>query len=147
MLNHKGKLCPWSFNKNISDSIKPISNNGRIDQVVILDNVHLGSNSPLAPYSQPQIFTIAKKDESGYSLRDSENNLIIVDYDTMSYVFDATEWMGWSLGRIDRVITSGNKRIQTLQGHVSLLTGILTSQGVRVVTQEQAEELGLSQKS
>ena len=62
---------------------------------------------------------------------------------TSAYLYDMQEWVTWNEGRIAEKLSRKEHKIELLQGQVNLLKNILVQQGIRIVTQEQAEKLGL----
>ena len=147
-------LSYWKNGKEIP--LWAIHSSGQIGQSVIYcENVDWGKDPdpesrPLSQYTPPAIFRITSKvpgDEGYYVLTDSDGNIIRARYsgicNTSSYLYDAQEWLTWNAGRNAEKFSRKERKIEHLQGQVDLLKDILVKQGVRIVTQEQANKLGL----
>jgi len=143
----------WKDGKE--NKVRAIYRNGRVGQVVILDNVSYGNSPdfdkyPLARYPQPTIFTIVEKTEGKdghYVVLDPKGNrLVLRDEDhgaSEPNLFDASEWFAWNAMRERDKLASKERRIEQLEGQLALLKDILTKQGFRIVSMEQAEKLGI----
>ncbi len=147
-------LSYWKNGKEIP--LWAIHSKGQIGQsVVYCENVNWGKNptpevSPLSQYTPPAIFKITSKvpgDEGYYVLTDMDGNIIRARFtgisNTSAYLYDMQEWVTWNEGRIAEKLSRKEHKIELLQGQVDLLKNILVQQGIRIVTQEQAEKLGL----
>lgn len=62
----------------------------------------------------------------------------------VGYLYDAQEWVNWNAMREKELLSDNHKRIELLESHVNLLKEILTSQGVRIVTEADAKSLELT---
>ena len=106
----------------------PIYKNGVIGQVLIYDGYSKASGE-LRKYPSLSVFTIIQKEKENYILQDSNGNEIrtfhFTSFDCQS-LYDAQEWA----------------RHQTSQ--VELLMSILQTQGVKIVSKEQADILGIA---
>lgn len=60
-----------------------------------------------------------------------------------SYLYDAQEWLKWNAMRENEILSRKQRNIEQLEGHMELLKDILIKQGARIVTEEQAKDLGL----
>jgi hypothetical protein len=133
--------------------LKAIFSKGYVGQVVILDNVSYpqNSNDPLAAYPQPALFTIVEKveeQEGCYVLQDTTGKKVhlLDERHGLStwWLCDAAEWLEWNGQHNDEKLKRKERRIELLDAHLSLLRDILVKQGFRVITKEQAQELGIS---
>lgn len=53
------------------------------------------------------------------------------------------DWQEWRSNREDQTHSDQIRKITTLRDRLELLKEIMASQGVRVITNEQAEKLGM----
>lgn len=123
---------------------KEIRSNGHVGQTIVLASVKFGDKDVLARYPQPCVFTIIEKfDEpnGSYVLADSEGQLITTNF---RWFYDANEYLAWEMGRTKEKLSRKNCRIKVVEAHLALLRDILIKQGIRVVTQEQANALGIT---
>ena len=134
-----------------------IGSEGKEGQIVILGSrVDWGSDpnpkvKPLSQYPYLSIFTIVEKKNDGidgyYILKDENGNCIELKYSYHSsgagYLYDAQEWLNWNAMRQSEKISRKQRKIEQLEGHIDLLKDILIKQGTRIVTEKQAENLGL----
>lgn len=141
------------------DNLTRIYSSGKVGMVVVLDHVHLSSDSPFAGYKQPAFFTIVEdrtpetRFQGVYLLRDSAGNLIPSqegsDTDKCSgsissYLIEVTEWLRWRDENTTKAIATRDAAIRDLKAKLSVLKEVMENQGVRVVTQEQAKVLGIA---
>jgi len=141
----------WQNGKKIE--VNAIYGKGTVGQMVIFgQRVDWGVNPspthhPLSLYSCPSIFTIVEKNEEVlgyYILSDIKGNRIRVNLSNDSkYLYDAQEWLNWNDMHEKEKLSRKQRKIEQLEGHVELLKDILIKQGARIVTQAQAEDLGL----
>ena len=144
----------WQKGKKIE--VKAIYSNGKVGQTVIFgQRVDWGVNPdttkyPLSQYPCPSIFTIVEKIEGKngyYVLSDANGNRIKLQDEyygaSESYLYDAQEWLTWNALHEKEKLSRKQRKIEQLEGHVELLKDILIKQGARIVTQEQAKDLGL----
>lgn len=147
-------LSFWQNGKEIE--VKAIYGNGKVGQTVIFgQRVDWGVNPdttkyPLSQYPCPSIFTIVEKIEGKngyYVLSDANGNRIKLQDEyygaSESYLYDAQEWLTWNALHEKEKLSRKQRKIEQLEGHVELLKDILIKQGARIVTQEQAKDLGL----
>ncbi len=114
-------------------------------QKVICFHVHWRTNHPLASYAQPAAFTVVSDEREGpIILRDSEGREVTIKQTDAGYLYDAVEWGLFQYERQLEMLRRKQRKIEMLDAHLSMLKGILTAQGIRVVTAEQAKALGLS---
>jgi len=95
------------------------------------------------------IFTISVREEGKdgyYILSDAKGNRIKILFDGTQhwYLYDAQEWLNFNDLRETEKFSRKERKISQLEGHVDLLKDILVKQGIRVVTKEQAQKLGLN---
>lgn len=144
----------WQNGKKIE--VKAIYGNGKVGQTVIFgQRVDWGLNTdptkyPLSQYPCPSIFTIVEKQEGKngyYVLNDANGNRIKVQDKfygaSEDYLYDAQEWLTWNALHEKEKHSRKQRKIEQLEGHVQLLKDILIKQGARIVTEAQAEDLGL----
>lgn len=132
-----------------------IYKDGLEGQVVIYTGACWGKNvepeeHPLCKYPRYSIFTIVSKtdEETGYYiLKDSKGQKINVDFSDASYLYDAQEWLNLKNDQEKQTLRYKKEEIERLQGHIDLLKDILIKQGIRTITEKQAETLGISLKN
>ncbi len=136
--------------------LNPIYRTGIVGQVVILANVSFGEKPdlekyPLAAYQQPHAFTIVKVVEGafdGYYIIEDENGKRFKITDpyrghSSNYLYDANQYLAWQKYHQEQKLEKNEKEKQRLQIQLDLLTKILIAQGVKVVSEETAKQLGL----
>lgn len=133
----------------------PIYGLGRVGQVVVLAGVGFGANPdlakfPLARYSQPHAFTIIERVEGRdgyYVVVDEVGSRTILRDETygpsQNWLYDVNEWMTWQVEHAKEVVCRNEERIKELEGQLALLKDILIRQGIKVITKEQADTLGI----
>lgn len=144
----------WQNGKKIE--VNAIYDKGKAEQTVIFgQRVDWGVNPdpteyPLAQYPCPSIFTIVEKQEGKdgyYVLSDANGNRIKVQdkfYSASeSYLYDAQEWLTWKAMHETEKLSRKQRKIEQLEGHVELMKDILIKQGIHIVTEAQAKDLGL----
>lgn len=92
------------------------------------------------------IFTIVEKkygDDGYYTLRDSSGNIIKVNFGDACYLYDSQEWVKWKERNSTEYKNLSEANIKCLEEKIELLKDILVKQGIRIVTQEHANKLGL----
>ena len=137
--------------------VDAIYGNGEVGQQVIYGQRYdWGANpnpkiAPLSQYPCPSIFTIVEKIEESiggyYILTDIKGNRIKLEYFFSSSgagaLYDAQEWLTWSYMHEKEKISCKQRKIEQLEAQVELLKDVLIKQGTRIVTEAQAQELGL----
>lgn len=136
--------------------VSPICGDGQVDQMVIFGGRCDWGENPdpikhaLSRYTAPSIFTIVRKcdgengDKDGYYLlRDASGNYFKVLYEDCGCLYDAQDWLTWNCKAQESKISHKEIAISRIEGQVRLLKDILIKQGSRIVTKDQAEELGL----
>lgn len=142
----------WQNGKKIE--VNAIYSEGKVGQMVIFgQRVDWGENpdpieKPLSQYSCPSIFTIVEKQEGEngyYILKDAKDNSIKVTFDSCDswYLYDSQEWLTWNDLHEKEKLSRKQRKIEQLESHKELLKDILTKQGIRIVTEAQAKDLGL----
>lgn len=101
---------------------------------------------PQMRYPQPAFFTVVKKEgktgnDQYFILRDTVGKEILVRLGAGFY--DAEEWVQWSTLKQAEDLRQKNARIQHVESQVALLRGILVDQGIRIVSDSEAVQLGL----
>jgi hypothetical protein len=151
---------------------KPIGEDGRVGQIVVLAKVVLPkiheedpNKLPWKRYQLPQVFTIVEKKyfsvpESGYLhgyyyvLADTNGKHLettVAPYYKGQYIlYDIQEWLAYQKAyqadqfeERDSKIVSLEQDVESLAHDVELLRDILVRQSVKIVTEEEAEQLGL----
>lgn len=125
--------------------------NGTVGMMVVLDHVHLGDRDPLSKYPQPAFFTITQAPPSEtpgsdayYVLRDTSGHEVSTKgHSTANYLYKVDEWHDWRAGQAEQDHAHQVRTISTLRDRLELLKEIMASQGVRVITSEQAAALGI----
>ncbi len=136
----------------INHEVPPIYEKGKIGQIVIIDKVWFGEepsakNFNFAQYPQPYAFTIIGKvdgHDGRYTFRDQAEKEFDYNSASCGFLYSVTEWLQWRKASEAEKFDRKEREVQKLQGHLDLLTKILTNQGIRIVTREQANTLGLT---
>ncbi|MCX6746319.1 MAG: hypothetical protein NTX00_04900 [Candidatus Parcubacteria bacterium] len=146
------ELAYWKDGKKIE--CRGIYETGREGQVVVFHNAGFGEKPdlekfPLAYHPQPTIFTILKRKKEGYILIDKSFREIFVPGEhcgnpSCGYLYDANEWAQWAMAHHSEKMGRKDKKVESLEGQLAMLKDILTKQGIRIVTEAQAKQLGLS---
>ncbi len=144
----------WQNGKKIE--VNAIYGKGKVGQTVIFgQRVNWGvtpdtTKYPLSKYPCPSIFTIVERKEGKdgyYILSDANGNRIKLQDEfhgtSESYLYDAQEWLTWNAMHEMEKLSRKQRKIAQLEGIVELLKDILIKQGVRIVTEAQAKDLGL----
>lgn len=140
----------WKDGKSVR--VSAIGRGGRVWQVVILDRVNFGESPnfekyPLAKYSQPSAFVIIEKvnGEPGvYYALDNDGQRIKLSDNDNHYLYDAGEWLAWRTMHEKEKLGRKERRIEHLEGQVALMKEILSNQGVKIVSEKVAKELGIA---
>lgn len=135
-------LLEYSKNGSIVKCL-PLYDKVRIGRAVVLTFVSLGEDHPLFQYSQPAVFVVRNRSRMTLTLLDHMDQEVVVPLSVAGDLFDAHEWAQWNRGREVEKVTRKDAKIKSLEGNVDLLSDILTKQGVRVITREDAERLGI----
>jgi hypothetical protein len=114
-------------------------------QRLVLFHVGFGTPEPLARYEQPAVFTAVAVDVDNKTveLRDANERLITTKISNLAYLYDLEEWAMFQYRCLGELLRRKDRKIEQLTGHLDLLKAILTNQGFRVVTAEQAAAIGL----
>lgn len=137
--------------------IEAIYDKGNVGQMVILGEVDSWDlilnpiRYPLSQYPCPSIFTIVEKHngkDGYYILRDNEGNYIKLQDEYYgayeNYLYDAQEWLTWNNMLDEEDFSNTQKEIEQLECQLELLKDILIKQGIRIVTETQAKQLGIN---
>jgi len=134
----------------MKQELKAISSNGKVGQVVVLTHVVLSEENIFYKYPQPALFTIKEKIEGKdgfYMLLDSKNELIKWHEDFYGaysyYLYDAQEWALFVKDEQEQKRKDFICKCSDLEKSIELLKSILIAQGVKLVTQEQLDAIGL----
>jgi hypothetical protein len=130
--------------------LKRLYGNGTVGMVVVLDHVS-GLSAPFSDYTQPAFFTIVEAPESNktshhahYVLQDTAGNEVSTEgHSTACYLSKVDDWAAWKKQKTAEVANDNARIIATLGDRVSLLKGIMVEQGVRVISNDQAQKLGI----
>jgi hypothetical protein len=130
--------------------LKRLYQYGDVGMIVVLDHVG-GLSAPFSDYTQPAFFTIVEAPESNktghrahYVLRDTAGNEVsTVGHSTASYLSKVDDWAVWKKQKAGEVANDNARIIATLGDRVSLLKGIMVEQGVRVISNDQVQKLGI----
>jgi hypothetical protein len=140
----------WKDGKEVL--CKPLKQSGSVGQTIILDCAAIGDDlNPLKKYVQPHVFTIVEKLDSHYVVKDAKGRCVNISFATSNpnrdpdcdYIYDATEFLAWRWGYYVEHNGRSQNKIRLLEAHVALLKDILIKSGTRIVTAEEAKELGL----
>lgn len=131
--------------------LKRLYGHGTVGMIVVLDHVHLSDEGPCGKYVQPAFFTIMEAPESNakgfdtsYVLRDTAGRLVDTKGSSTScYLSTVDDWADWRADQAKDDRVNSARTIDTLRDRVGLLKGILVEQGFRVISNEQAEKLGI----
>ena len=133
-----------------------IFNKGKKGDIVVLDNVTLSSDGdkPLSKYHQPAFFMIIEVKWGSDKSRDDKDMMYVLK-DTSGSEFTVGANCGWWLVRLDdwakfkeekhaEILEYEREQKEKLKYQIEILRDILTNQGIRIVKESQAKELGLS---
>jgi hypothetical protein len=124
-----------------------IYDKGKAGQIVVLGEKFASESSVFAGYKVPAMFTIDRAiTGQSYVLKDDNGREIIVPRDLGSYLYPIAQWFKWHRGERAVKDAASSKKIETLEGKVDLMKEIL-SPHVRVITEKEAEKLGVGSKS
>lgn len=127
---------------------------GRVGMMVVLDHVSLSGDSPFAKYQRPAFFTIVEdltpeeRFNGDYILQDQEGNRIRTaqhenESNVSSYLSEVSVWLAWMANEHAKALAWRDSRIHDLSVRVAVLKEVMASQGVRVISNDQAEALGI----
>ncbi|MDR1754182.1 MAG: hypothetical protein LBR74_04660 [Eubacterium sp.] len=138
------------------EALYGIGSRGYIGQVVVYgQRVDFGKNpdpveNPLAFYPYPSVFTITEKAEGKdvyYILKDCKGKSVKQNVETCGdcelCLYDADEWLAWKVEASENMTRGYQREISRLEDHITLLKDILIKQGIRIITEEAAEKLGI----
>ena len=155
--------------KNDELNIKGIGQNGSVGQIVILTPAY-GPKDKGPQYAiYKHLYAVCKiqcVSEYEYILQTQDGTWIVIPrteerhaelYEIEKYgynefidrpfeiewIYDITEYLEYTRRCNTEIIRSKNAKIKSLSADREMLIGILSNQGVRVVTEEQANILGL----
>lgn len=118
--------------------------------MVVLDHVSMSPGEPFSHYRLPAFFTIleiTREETAGYhavyTMRDTGGNTVSTQGSIPSYLIEVDEWETWRTNREDQTHADQSRKISTLRDRLELLKEIMMGQGVRVISNEQAEKLGI----
>lgn len=126
-------------------------NTGTVGMTVVLDHVDMGTSDPFSGLSHPAFFTITEvypsespRFNTVYTLRDTKGRTVSTSASSVSnYLIQVDEWQRWRKARTDQDHTHQVRTIATLRDRLELLKEIMASQGVRVISTDQAATLGI----
>jgi hypothetical protein len=138
--------------KHKGDSMdKAIYDKGKVADVVVLDNVALDKtkDNPLSNYVQPAFFTIVGIDcrdykDRSYLLRDMAGMEFNIDPEYGWWLVKLEDWYKNKQQVYSESIKRKENKIDKLNNQIEILKEILTNQGIRIVTEVQVRELGIT---
>lgn len=130
---------------------------GRVGMMVVLDHVGLSNDDPFAKYQQPAFFTIVEdltpeeRFNGDYILQDQEGNRIRTvanpgeryGSNMASYLSEVSAWSAWKANEHAKALKWRDAQIHDLSVRVAVLKEVMASQGVRVISNDQAASLGI----
>ena len=133
-----------------------IHDQGQPGQIVVLDHISPESlpGGPYNGYSQPAFFNLIERTVPGdgrnnkvlYTLRDSNGKTLTVEGSgggPGGYLIPVEGWVAWKAATSAMRSITQDAKVHDLQVQVGILREILISQGIRVVSDTQAEKLGI----
>ena len=130
----------------VSVYLNGIYGKGVAGQVVVLAEKFASENGVFSGYAVPAVFTVDRAiADQPYVLKDEKGKEIVVPRDFGSYLYPIVQWFEWHRGERAVKDAASSKKIETLEGKVDLLKEIL-SPHLRVITEEEAEKLGIGRK-
>jgi len=139
-----------------------IFDKGKVNDIVVLDNVTFGKENifakykKLAKYEQPAFFTIvaavqlSTEDEKfmSYTLRDSQGiEFDVRQPDSGWLLVEVNNWAKNKEECYKDSIYNEQVKINKLSHQNEILKEILIKQGIRIVSQAQAKDLGIDIKT
>ena len=124
--------------------MRRIHGDRQIGQVVVLDNIIFKEDDPLSEYEQPQMFIIVRVDKvenRPYVIKDNSGRKTTAE---KWYLCDADEWVKSQREKAEKRREEEKIILTDLKSKLDILTSILTKQGYKIVTEKQAEEIGLA---
>lgn len=124
---------------------------GTVGMMVVLDHVCMSPSETFGQYPHPAFFTITEAPPSEtpgfnavYTLRDTKGNTVSTKGSSVSnYLIEVDVWQKWRANREDQTHADQIRKISTLRDRMELLKEILVGQGFRVISNDQAEKLGI----
>ncbi len=132
--------------------INPIYDKGQPKQMIALGGADWGKDSvnPLSKYHTGDIFIINKVGGGAFRYRlthvKTSKQVLISSSDSFSssVLYDFFEWEKFQNLKSQDLKIRDNNLIDRLKNERNLLRNILTDQGIRVITTEQAKQIGLN---
>ena len=133
-----------------------IYDKGKVNDIVVLDNVELNlekeTSKTLIKYEQPAFFTIVKIvikienqiDKKFYLLRDSTGKEFDVSSsDYGGFFLEASNWARNKEQYYKEKLKDEQNKAEKLIHQQEILKEILTIQGIRIVPENQAKDIGI----
>lgn len=136
-----------------------IFNKGKKGDVVVLDGIVLDKieDNPLYGYDQPAFFTITgTKWDSDTSREDKDMLYVLRDMSGKEFSVNGSgycgcgwwlvkldDWAKSKIGKYEEILEYEREQKEKLKHQIEILKDILTNQGIRIVKENQAKELGL----
>ena len=143
---------PWEYTDDNFNRIpvQRIYDKGKEGDQVVLFGVGFGDEDPLKKLPQPRTVTIKECNASCPRDTSSEKGYVVVDpitgiegYVYGGYLTPVAVWVEWANAvRIQELKVAGREKTKAAI-QLELLKDILKSQGIKLVTKEQLEELGI----
>jgi hypothetical protein len=133
--------------------IRCIDTNGQKGQMVVLDKVNFKPDHTLSKYPQPAYFYIANVDyveyrgrkHVEYRMQGEEGITVTVSEASACYFYDAIDHAKFCAGRDKEMIRRKDRKIANQATQLAVLKEVTTSQGVRIISDSQAKELGIEE--
>lgn len=122
---------------------KPVGNDVKIGQVVVLDWVSLEKDNPLHKYAQPAFFKVLDVESGRHKMKiECLYGGETLEVET-TWFYDLKVWVNHVRRFSEGLQRDFGKEIQTLITQRDILKDVLSNAGVRVLTKEQAASIGL----
>lgn len=132
------------------DKPKAIYNTAKVGDIVVLDKVGFIDNHPLAQFAQPAFFVVTvfrpESQSARYTAHASDGERVNISSDDAWWFFQVRDWWTWTKATHDESIRDHKVLATRLTTERDVLKSVLVAQGVRIVTKEQAEALGVKDK-
>jgi hypothetical protein len=130
--------------------IQPVYDQLHVGQQVVLYQATMDKGHPLAKYEQPAVFTVVSWSSNATNfynplvLRDDEGREVnTIGWSAMS-LYDLAEWSLFQYWRLQEMLNRKTVKINQQDSQISMLKDVLKAPSVRIVTAEQAKDLGIS---
>jgi hypothetical protein len=135
-------------NMTLPNGKSSVNRNVNVGDIVCLYWIGFGSDHPMSEFKLPALFRVEEKDERGrHKFTHLDTGKIVSDFDGLSSL---TEYMYWPSDVFDDIEYCKNaekksheESFRRVKLERDLLRQIIVEQGVRIVTEDQAKQLGL----